>query len=187
MNRKRHISCFRYMGANERRIVAEWLGQTRSENQHQEAFLKRVQFAIEQVHYDYMIATIEPSLDENEDVFYKRGHKTLTDMSFVRWQNAVEHFYSDEEWHSELATLQEGDLLKAYKMATQYWSLNAIIEKVQREKQLTELYRLYDGFATVKNQYEGQGRQFEATFDYFGNILADISSNVHAVVVLKRT
>ena len=187
MNHNRFdISCFRYMGANKRRIVAEWLLYVQPDNQHQEIFLKRVQFALEQIHYDYMIATIEPSIDENEDVFYKRGCKSENDMSFIKWQNTAARFYTDDEWRSELASLQEGDLLKAYKMATQYWSLNAVVEKVQRENQTTELYQLYDGFVTVKNQHEGQGRQFEPTFDYVSRELADVGSKVYGIVVLKR-
>ena len=186
MDRKKDLSCFRYMGANERRVITEWLWQVQPKNSEQEVFLKRVLQALEQVNYDYRIATIEPSLNEFDDVFYKEGSKIQTNMNFYDWQNAAERFYSDNEWHSELANLYEGDLLKAYNMATGYWSLNAISSGVHSEWQNSELYQLYDSFVVVKTRYDGRGRQFPAVFDFIGREIAIFASNVHGVIALKR-
>ena len=186
MNRKREISCFRYMGAKEREVVARWLYKIWPKNQLQESFLKRVQKALEEVKYDYLIATIEPCVNADGMLFYKKGSKTITDMSFNEWEEAAKRFYTDENWHSELATLFEGDLLKAYKIATGYWSMESIVDTVQREDTMTELYKLYDGFATLRNQYDGMGRQFHISLDYIGIGLADLNSNVFGVVTLKR-
>ena len=186
MDRKKDLSCFRYMGANERHMIAEWLWRVQPENQEQEAFLKRVQMALEQVHYDYRIATLEPSLNEFDDIFYKEGSKTQTNMDFCSWKKSAERFYSDNEWYSELANLYEGDLLKAYNMATGYWSLKAISSGVHTDWQNAELYQLYESFVVVKNCYEGQGRQFPAVFDFIGREIAIFAANVSGVVVLKR-
>lgn len=186
MSHKKDISCFRYMGANERRLVEDWFWQVQPDNKCQEAFLKRVQLALKEIHYDYMIATIEPSLNEYDDVFYKKGYRTQTNMDFYSWKNAAERFFVNDEWHSELASLYEGDLFKAYNMATGYWSLNAVDTKVHSEWQNAELYQLYDSFVVVKNRYDGRGRQFPAVFDFIGREIAIFASNVHGVVALKR-
>ena len=186
MDRKKDLSCFRYMGANERRMIAEWLWRVQPENDGHEAFFRRVQRALEHVNYDYRIATLEPSLNEFDDVFYKEGSKTQTKMDFYSWQKSAERFYSDDEWYSELANLYEGDLLKAYNIATGYWHLNAISSGVHSEWHNAELYQLYESFVVVKNRYEGQGRQFPAVFDFIGREIAIFAANVSGIVVLKR-
>ena len=186
MDCRKDLSCFLYMGADERRIVAEWLWQVEPKNYEQEAFLKRVQMALEYVQYDYRIATLEPSLNEYDDVFYKEGYKTQTNMSFYNWQKSAERFYFDSEWHSELANMYEGDLLKAYNMATGYWSLNAISSGVHSECENAELYQLFESFVVIKNRHDGQARQFPAVFDFIGKEIAIFASNVSGVIVLKR-
>lgn len=191
MNHKRFdISCFRYIGAEERDIIRKWLYQIESEHlyytQNQKIFLERVQLALSEVLYDFFIADTAPSLNENGNIFYRRGIKTVTDMSCKEWNESANRFFENEGWYSKLANLYEGDLLKAYNFATNFWTLGNISEKRNFEQPINEIFKLYDGFAIVKNCYEGSGRQFISSFDYLSSELASISIQAQGIVVLKR-
>ena len=191
MNHKRFdISCFRYMGAEERDVIKNWLYHEKSQNhnhtQNQKNFLERVQIALNAVWYDFFIADVAPSLNENCDIFYRRGSKVITDINCILWNKSANSFFENEEWYSELANLYEGDLLKAYKMAITYWSLTNISESRVLEQPINEIFKLYDGFAIVKNCYEGSGRRFVSTFDYLSLELGNVSIQAQGIVVLKR-
>lgn len=191
MNHNRFdISCFRYMGAEERDIIKQWLYYEKSQNynhtQNQKIFIERVEMALSKVWYDFFIADVAPSLNENGDIFYRRGSKIVTDINCIEWNNAANRFFENEEWYSELANLYEGDLLKAYKLATSYWTLANISEKRILEQPINEIFKLYDGYAIVKNSYDGSGRQFISTFDYLSFNLSEISVQGQGIVILKR-
>lgn len=174
------------MGAEERKVIKRWLYKAKPETKNQETFLRRVQIALDEVQYDFFISNIEPSLNENGDIFFKEGTKIITDINCHEWKACAERFYKDSEWHSELADLREGDLLKAYKIATGYWSLYNISESRAFHESINEVFRVYDGFAIVKNCYDGPGRYFMSAFDYLGEELANVSIRAFGVVTLKR-
>lgn len=191
MNHNRFdISCFRYMGVEERNVIKNWLYHEKSQNhartQNQKIFIDRVRIALNEVWYDFFIADVAPSLNENGDIFYRKGSRIVTDINCIEWNESANRFFESEEWYSELANLYEGDLLKAYKMAITYWSLTNISESRVLEQPINEIFKLHDGFAIVKNCYEGSGRHFVSTFDYLALELADISIQAQGIVVLKR-
>ena len=189
-NNRFDISCFRYIGAGERDVIRKWLayekGQEFNHTQNQKCFLERVQLALNEVWYDFFIADTAPLLNENDDIFYRRGSKTVTDINCIEWNKSANRFFENEEWYSELASLYEGDLLKAHNIAITYWTLANISESRVLEQPINEIFKLYDGFAIVKNCYEGTGRRFISTFDYISLELADVSIHAQGIVVLKR-
>lgn len=191
MNHNRFdISCFRYMGAEERDIIKNWLycelSKTQEHTQNQKCFLERVQLALNEVWYDFFIADTAPSLNENGDIFYRKGSRIVTDINCIEWNESANRFFENEEWYSELASLYEGDLLKAYKIATNYWTLANISEKRVFEQPINEIFKLHNGFAIVKNSYEGTGRHFISPFDYLSLELANVSIRAQGIVVLKQ-
>ena len=191
MNHNRFdISCFRYMGVEERNVIKNWLYHEKSQNhartQNQKIFIDRVRIALNEVWYDFFIADVAPSLNENGDIFYRKGSRIVTDINCIEWNESANRFFESEEWYSELANLYEGDLLKAYKIATNYWSLTNISESRVLEQPINEIFKLYDGFAIVKNCYEGSGRRFVSTFDYLSLELGNLSIQAQGIVVLKR-
>ena len=72
---------FFLMGEEERKLVADWYKGQKGVTERQEVFLTRVEKAIETVTYDYSIATIEPSEDENGKIlicnFNKKTPSTI--------------------------------------------------------------------------------------------------------------
>lgn len=191
MNHNRFdISCFRYIGAEERDVIKNWLywelSKIQEHTQNQKCFLERVQLALNEVWYDFFIADVAPSLNENGDIFYRRGSKTVTDINCVEWNESANRFFENEEWYSKLASLYEGDLLKAYKIATDYWSLSNISENRIFAQPINEIFKLNEGFAIVKNCYEDSGRYFISTFDYLSLELANVSIRAQGIVVVKR-
>lgn len=127
------VPYFFLMGAPERKKVAEWFNEVNykvgKEKQKQREFLDRVGCALCLVKHDYYIATLEPSFDDKRvKILYKEGEPVATGIAFAEWKNKAMNFYSDGEWHSELALLEEGDLFKAYRIAMGYWTIEYVCD-----------------------------------------------------------
>lgn len=126
------VPYFFLMGAPERNKVAEWFNEVNfkvgKEKEKQRKFLDRVGCALCLVKHDYYIATLEPSFDKHGNILYKEGELVATGISFAEWKNKAMNFYSDGEWHSELALLEEGDLFKAYRIAMGYWTIEYVCD-----------------------------------------------------------
>lgn len=118
---------FFLMGLPEREKVAEWLELACAETEAQEDFLRRVTDALEVVDYDYYIATLEPSF-HNGEIVYSKGELVATGLTGREWVKKAQEYFSSNSWKSSLATLHEGDLFKAYRVAMGYWSLEYICD-----------------------------------------------------------
>lgn len=164
---KDDVSFFRYIGAKERKEIESWLGIVKCETSNQQSFIKRVQIALDEVQYDFYIADIEPSQDENGKIYYKANSRFYGELSFEEWEKSAENFYCDDEFKSTLASLYEGDLLKAYKFAIGYWNFTNLSERYITENYSRQLFSLLDGYAVSKICYKNSAQIFESTIDYY--------------------
>lgn len=119
---------FFLMGKAERAKVEEWYENVNPTTKAQRFFLERVKDALDAIDYDYKIATLEPSFDEDGDLCYVAGNKVAEGMDLLSWKKKAKGFYLDSNWHSELATLMEGELFVAYRIAMGYWSIGYVCD-----------------------------------------------------------
>lgn len=208
------ISYFFFMGEYEREKIRNWLKEIEPKTTRQQAFIVRVKNAIRMIDYDYKIATLEPSFDSEGKIFYKEGCPVAMGITNREWEEKAEEFYSDDEWHSELADIHEGDLFKAYRVVCNYWSLESICDDSNlldkysipsNEPHNLELsgtrtiggfkdgignaYHVYKtdmGYAQVGGRYIFPRCGFSAIFSYYTNIDTSISHFGTGVIVLKR-
>ena len=173
-----------------------------------------MKYALRMIDYDYKIATIEPSFDSDGGIFYKEGYPVAMGVTNQEWEEKAKEFYIDEEWHSELAEIHEGDLFKAYRVACDYWSLESICDdSLLLDKYSTpsnaphnlelsgtrtiggfkdgignayHVYKTDMGYVQVGGRYLFQNCGFSAIFSYYTNIPTSISHFGTAVLVLKR-
>ena len=185
MNSRIDFSCFRYMGAEERGIITYWLEQIWPQNSVEENFLKRVLIALRKVNYDFWISEVRPSVNECEQIFFRRNCKTIIDMNLSEWEDAANRFGEHVSKKSRLATLYEGDLLKAYHMAMVKNGLALVVENIEQEFCEKELYTLNGGFVVLKTKSIREGVQTQTSFDYIGRELAHLYSGVFGVVTLQ--
>jgi len=211
------FSHFFLMGENERWKVENWLSNALMEvpenNLIQRIFLERVRIAINVIDYDYYIATLEPSFDKDGNIFYEEGNTVAGGIKAREWARKARNYYSGEEWHSELAKLEEGDLFKAYRIAMGYWTLEYVCNDSSAEGNFWDsvtssqalevsgarevggfkdgvgntydIYQTEFGFALVGGYYrlEGSKQPLMSVLDYMCTI--PISDAV-GVLVLKR-
>ena len=127
-NKTESIPYFFLMGEEERMLVATWVDSVTPKSNSQEDFIWRVVDALKIIDYDYQIATLEPSFDEKGEIFYREGQEVARGISLEEWENRANHFYYDGSWYSGLATLYEGDLFKAYRIAKGYWTIRYVCD-----------------------------------------------------------
>ena len=163
---------FFLMGLPEREKVAEWLELACAETEAQEDFLRRVTDALEVVDYDYYIATLEPSF-HNGEIVYSKGELVATGLTGREWVKKAQEYFSSNSWKSSLATLHEGDLFKAYRVAMGYWSLEYICDDSSAEGNYLKVDRLHHDMAAtgefiVGGFADGVGNSFEVYRDKGG-------------------
>ena len=122
MEEAKFFDTFFLMGLPEREKVSEWLELACAETKAQEKFLDRVEEAIEAIDYEYYIATMEPSL-QNGEITYEKEKTVAVGLSGRQWMSKASSYFVSNYWKSGLATLEEGDLFKAYRVAMGFWKL----------------------------------------------------------------
>jgi len=127
-SKRENIPYFFFMGEEERSLVSTWVDTVTPETNAQEDFIWRVVDALRAIDYDYQIATLEPSFDENGEIFYQEGQEVGRGISFEEWENRANRFYYNSSWYSALATIHEGDLFKAYRIAKGYWTIRYVCD-----------------------------------------------------------
>lgn len=183
---KDDVSFFRYIGAKERKAIESWLGIVKCETSNQKSFIKRVQIALNEVQYDFYIADVEPSQSENGKIYYKANSKFYGELSFDDWEKSAKNFYCDGEWKSDLASLYEGDLLKAYKLVIGYWDFTNLSEQYITENYTRQLFTLLDGYAVLKICYKNSAQIFESTIDYYCASFKNTLTQALGIVSIKR-
>ena len=208
------IAYFFFMGEYEREKVIKWVKEITPKTSRQQSFITRVKDALRMIDYDYKIATLEPSLDSNERIFYSEGFPVAMGFTNQEWEEKAKEFYVDSDWHSELAEIHEGDLFKAFRVACGYLSIEALcddsllLEKYSSPANqphnlelsgartiggfkdgIGNAYHIYKtdiGYAQVGGRYLFPHCGFSATFSYYTNIPTSISHFSTPVIVLKR-
>ncbi len=205
--------CFFKMGKPEREKIDVWLDYVSPTTVNQSKFFARVIRALKQIGYDYYIATMEPSFDENGNIFYQKSCEVARGISRLEWVKRASMFYSDGRWHSELALLEEGDLFKAYRIACGYWTKEYVCDdsteksnywdaetsthyfEPSGEREIggfcdgvgntVELYRYNDGFADVGGCYIYQGGSFPISSERHFIEPENTDYYEHGVLVIK--
>ena len=206
---------FFLIGASEREKVENWIETVVPETVEQETFFKRVRKALEEIAYDYKIAILEPSFDQNGKIFYKEGNEVARGIKFGEWKEKAEEFYSDGKWYSDMAWLEEGDLFKAYRIAMGYWSIKYVCDdsssdgnyqnapnathnvEVSGAKKVGgfcdgvgnayEIYQTESGFALVGGCYHNFGNYCPVADTFYIKKANILSYDGFGVLVLRRT
>jgi len=119
---------FFLMGEKEKERVASWTDTVEASTERQERFVNRVKFALARVPYVFKIATLEPSLNDEGRIFYEEGKRVGRGIPYASWDAEASSFYSDKNWHSALASPEEGDLFVAYRVAMKMWSFEYVCD-----------------------------------------------------------
>jgi len=117
---------FDFMGTSERNLVNSWYYRQKARTSKQAAFLDIVGKAIRMIGYDYCIANLEPSSDENGELYYEEGEVVAEDLSSYQWMEKAKAFST--KYKSELASLYELFLWYAWRIAKGYWTLEYVCD-----------------------------------------------------------
>lgn len=209
---------FFLIGEVERKKVAEWFNEVNfkvdDDRISQRDFLERVKRALYIIDYDYYIATLEPSFDKFENIFYEEGNPVARGIVLTRWKEKASEFCFKNGWHSELAKLEEGDLFKAYRIAMGYWTIEYVCDDSSSKgnywnspnsaRKLEssgsrevggfkdgigntfEIYQAESGFALVGGNYNSTGTYFPVAYARYLNKLNHVNINGLGVLVIKR-
>lgn len=113
-NNQEWLKYFSRIGEEERNRVAIWYAEQKPTTTEQEKFLNKVGDALVTIVDDYQIATIEPSLDEEGNIYYMQGRPVGRGITYREWfQKAIEFA---PEYGSDVATLEQLFLWYAYRI-----------------------------------------------------------------------
>lgn len=118
---------FYYIDEKMRVFVREWYKIQKAESLAQRNFLDIVGEAIEQVNYNYAIATIEPSLDESGSISYQANREVFTEYNCYQWDAYTRLFALD--YGSRLGTVNELFIWYALRIAAEAWTIDEVCDK----------------------------------------------------------
>ncbi len=119
---------FFMMSVIQREEVKKWFESFKPITNRQKIFYEVLKKAVEKINYDFHIANIEPSIDENGNIYFNENHDVARRLSPIIWRNKAKDFFDNEKWYSDLATLYELTLWYAYRLAKQYWSITYVCD-----------------------------------------------------------
>lgn len=121
------IKHFTLIGKEERRLVASWYHEQLEKNKPkpQKNFLEWIYKALRLIDYDYLIANMEPSMDESGSLYYKEYHPVCVGLTCGEWEEKAKAF-SAGYGSSELGDIYELFLWYAYRIASNKWSLEDV-------------------------------------------------------------
>lgn len=120
------IPHFDFMGMKEQEIVRMWVYRKKGRTKRQRDFLSDVRIATAMVTDEYYIANLEPSIDSDGRIYYKKGHKVCHNLCGCEWKKKAMEFAP--EWKSDLATKQQLLLWYAYRIAMGFWTLSYVCD-----------------------------------------------------------
>jgi len=123
INVEEQLKYFFIMGKRERLKVIEWYLAQKSPTTRQLTFLNFVKLGIENIKYDYLVPTIEPSIKDNY-IYYKEGEPVAVGLSCIECEEKARDFAPIYE--SGLATLEELYMWYAYRIAMGYWNISYV-------------------------------------------------------------
>ena len=155
---------FFFMGSAERSSIISWINSISFQqvvDSNKLDFLWKVLHALEEIDYDYSIATLEPY--DEYDICYEEGQKiSETKFSPYEWRDMAKNFAPELE--SDLATIDELYLWYAYRIAEGLWSIEEITnpEYFKREENRDVL--------PFKKEVSG-AREYGGFYDGIGNTM----------------
>ncbi|MBR5227340.1 MAG: hypothetical protein IKV94_01715 [Clostridia bacterium] len=120
---KDQVAYFTEITKHDRCRVMEWLKGQNGETAREKRFLEFVSQAVTEINYDYMIATIEPSV-VNGRIFYSAGKDVGIGFSDNEWETMAANFCPN--MGSRLAEMKELCIWYALRIVDGGWTLDYI-------------------------------------------------------------
>lgn len=133
-------------------------------------FMHCVGDALRDIHKDYWISTLEPSLDADGKIFYESGKAVAVGISNEQWRKKIASFADEEsEYYSEEANLQEVCLFYFWRVAKGLWDMNFICRdsSIKRDNVVSKFHPKYQ--APVFKIERSGAREVGGFFDGTGN------------------
>lgn len=157
------------MGKVERKMVEDWLGTLVCKTERQKRFVNVVKRAVKAIKYDYYISTIEPSMNEDGEIYFKTGEEVERKITFKQWEEKGTTFAPERE--SKLATLSELFLWYAYRIATMKWTIEYVCDDSSEDGN-------YHNAPDAAQKFEESGaRTVGGFFDGVGNTYKIVKGN----------
>lgn len=112
---------FDRIGKGEKTIVSLWLDNAEAKTEEEQRFLDDVRKGLEVISYDYRIANLEPSLDEDGNLFYEEGREVHRWWRTDEWIRGARNFAPEHK--SRMALKCELFIWYAYRVAIGFWDL----------------------------------------------------------------
>lgn len=159
---------FKTMGESERNFVRKWFVTCKGKKARQSSFLEIVAYALDTIKYDYKIASLEPSLDEEGNLYYQEGCSVCISLKCREWEEKIKAFAP--EYNSDIATLSELYLWYAYRIARGDWELECVCEDSSTEGNYANSSKSshmleVSGARVVGGERDGQGNTFKIVRD----------------------
>lgn len=124
--KKKKKDIFFRITASKRAKVRDWLMKQKPEaerTKRENEFLKILSDALEEVNYDYEIATMEPTVVDGK-IAYIKGKDVAVGYSIKDWIKMAEEYLPERG--SRLATLYELFIWYAWRIVKGYWTLHYV-------------------------------------------------------------
>lgn len=156
------LNYFFYMAEDERELVKKWCTLLIPKSKKQKEFKKLIKKALKTINYNYWISTIEPSLNEEDKIFFKVGAPVFTSHLFCDLISYAKEFAP--EWNSNLASWDELILFYAYRIAKGYWTIEFVCDNSSYPKSLKSLCDIEpSGTIKVGGFFDGIGNTYKVT------------------------
>lgn len=109
--------------ATEREEVAKWLEGKETAGNYGQYFLRVIKRALQQVDYDYWIASIEPTVVKGKLRFIE-GRKVATQYMPEEWEQLCKEYAPERK--SRMANLYELFIWYAWRIVKGYWSFEYV-------------------------------------------------------------
>ena len=132
INPRKTIPNFFLMDREARDAVANWLYHLKPKTEGQKSFYFKVRDALSVIDYDYYIAVLEPSVDGEGNLYYKKYSKIAKELTYGEWEKKAKAFYKQDGLKSCLANEYELYLFYALRVALGIWSIEGVCDIVYR-------------------------------------------------------
>lgn len=120
---KDQVEYFTEITKHDRCRVTEWLKGQTGKTAREERFLKHVSEAVRKINYDYMIATIEPSVEKGR-IYYAENNEVGVNFSSNNWQKMARKY--KPEMGSRLCNLHELLIWYVLRIVNKSWTLDYV-------------------------------------------------------------
>lgn len=116
-------SHFLKITSTKRKKIRRWVKTQKGETEREKDFLKIVRKALNKIHHDYWIATMEPTIIDGK-IKYIEGEEVAVGYSCNEWKTMAEEYMPERG--SRLASLYELFLFYAYRIVREFWTLSYV-------------------------------------------------------------